>query len=233
MPQAMRTIEDVPAEVADLAEVASRLVEANPGNRQAFAELASVLTAALGTGAAVAGAAAAATSLPIVIATAARVAAQLVERRQHTGALPRREQELWKQAGASFDAGATDAVAARAAAAFSDLVARSIAGDTAVAELLSVDRSRISQRLRDRSLYAFAQPESRCFPRWQFTDGHTLPGLREALSALDAELHPLVVDHWFSTPSVDLELENGPVSPVTWLATGGNPKRVVELASDL
>jgi hypothetical protein len=242
MSQHVRSVENLPNEVADLAEIASQLVKVDPDTRRAFAELSTVLAAGLaGAGVVAAGAslgapvvgAAAFSSLPFVVATAARLIAERIERSQRSMALPREERELWEDAGASFDSRTTDLDVVHAAAAFSDLLVRSVDGDAEVASRLGVDRSRISQRIRDKSLYAFTHNDSRFFPMWQFIEGRTLPGLREILAVLDEGLHPLVVDHWFTTPSLDLEIGQAPVSPVTWLSTGGHADVVVELASDL
>jgi hypothetical protein len=62
-----------------------------------------------------------------------------------------------------------------------------------------------------------------------------LPGLEEVVPVLPEDLHPVGVDHWFTTPSLDLvpgELEHG-LSPREWLLSGHSPKAVVELAADL
>ena len=147
--------------------------------------------------------------------------------------LQRAEQAIWEDAGASFAVEAVGQSDVSAAAAFDDLLRRSVEGNSAVASLLGVDRLRVSQWIRDRSLYAFSRADTRYFPRWQFADGGTLPGLREVVGALDAGLHPLVVDHWFTTPSVDLEIGEAAVSPVTWLGTNGDPRLLDELAVDL
>lgn len=242
MSQRVRSIEDFPEEAVELAEVASLLIVGHPENRRAFAELAAVFAA----GAARFGAGnrpevasttrsgafdAFGTSLPVVIATFAMSLSESAARIPMT--LPSAERELWEDAGASFEQRGIQHDAVNAAAAFAELVMRSIEGDLAVATLLRVDRSRISQRVRDRSLYAFSHGDSRYFPRWQFTGDTTLAGLREVTSALDDGLHPLVADHWFNTPSVDLEIGEATVSPLTWLATGGNPQVVAELAADL
>lgn len=167
-------------------------------------------------------------------ATAAlRATAAAVGSRTAPLALPAAERKLWQELGASFDADSVVEAEATAAAAFADLVERSVVGDAAVAELLGVDRTRISQRLASRSLYAFTGPGDRCFPRWQFAGRRTVPGLRTVLEALDAGLHPLTVDHWFRTPSVDLEVAGESVSPAAWLATSGRPAVLAELAADL
>jgi hypothetical protein len=235
MAQRMRTVENLPEEAAELAEVASRLIEANPQSRAAFAELAALLGVGLVGVAGVAGAAPSAvtlSSLPFVVTLVAKVVRERTESRT-TMTLPNLERQLWEDAGASFKPGAIEEDAFNAAAAFSDLLLRSLEGDISVARRLGVDRSRISQRVRDKSLYAFSHADTRFFPKWQFVDSSTLTGLRDVLVALDETLHPLVVDHWFTTPSVDLEVGDTIVSPVLWLETGGSAHVVAELAADL
>lgn len=149
--------------------------------------------------------------------------------------LPPGERSAWEQVGARFDD--WEAVArtrARTAEAFSELVRTSVEGDPEVAELLGVDRSRISQRVAQRSLYSFIGPSGRrLYPSWQFLDGEVLHGLKSVLESLPGGLHPLVVDRWATAPDPDLELDGVPMSPVDWLATGGDADRVVALAQEL
>ncbi len=148
--------------------------------------------------------------------------------------LPTAERRSWERAGAQFDSNAIAVVEAASAAAFAGLVERSLVGDAAAAERLGVDRSRISQRVGERSLYVFSGPgEERCFPLWQFVGAKTVPGLKVVLPLVETELHPLTVDHWFTTRNVDLEVDGEPVAPITWLTTGGSPRVVAELARDL
>lgn len=157
--------------------------------------------------------------------------AEDLEEQHKLADLPGAEQRLWGAVGAKFsDAGAVARGRVRSAEAFASLVERSICGDAALAEYLGVDRSRVSQRLADHSLYAFeAGPEERCFPEWQFASKKPLRGLKTVLSSLDSNLHPLVVDHWFTTPSTELLVEDETLSPAEWLRTGGDPKALVGL----
>lgn len=161
-------------------------------------------------------------------------AAEEIHRREEPARLPEAEQAIWERVGARFDDKTASArMHARRAVASVDLMQRSVAGDAAVAEILGVDRSRISQRVADRSLYAFHGAQTRCFPRWQFLETTTLPKLRTVLEALDPHVHPLTVDHWFTTPNVDLDIDGEPATPVEWLATGGDASVAAELAADL
>ncbi|HEX7165526.1 MAG TPA: hypothetical protein VF230_00965 [Acidimicrobiales bacterium] len=149
--------------------------------------------------------------------------------------MPDEERAMWERAGADFSNGeqALARSAAATASAFADLLERSVAGDEAAAKLLDVDRSRISQRLAERSLYAVNYGDERYFPRWQFARDKVLRGLKTVLTALDPKLHPLTVDHFFTTPSLELLGSDEPLSPAAWLATGGDIGAVAELAADL
>jgi len=139
------------------------------------------------------------------------------------------EEEAREAVGARFDPEAVDKARSRRIAAHAELIANSIQGDAAVADFLGVDHTRISQRLRERSLYYFQSGDVRLYPRWQFTGHKTLRGLKTVLGALDPALHPLVVDHWFPTPDLDLEVNEEAMSPLEWLETGGDPERLVSL----
>lgn len=168
------------------------------------------------------------------VAVLLETAADVAERREDTEALPETEQRLWEASGARFDDTASVPRAkARMATAFADLAGRSIHGDAALAKILGVDRSRISQRVSERSLYAFSTTDDRYFPRWQIHGRRTLPHLKVVLETLDAHLHPLSVDHWFTSPNVDLVVGDDLATPVEWLTTGGDPAVVAELAADV
>ena len=159
--------------------------------------------------------------------------ADAAEHHRTRNELPAAEQDLWTSTGAHFDNKAVPRNDEQLVAAFAELVATSVIGDTAMAKTLGVDRSRVSQRLADRSLYAFPAGEERCFPRWQLVKGKTVPGLKTVLVSIDPGLHPLSVQHWFTTPNVDLEIDDHAVSPAAWLATGGAAGVAAELAQDL
>ena len=114
-----------------------------------------------------------------------------------------------------------------------ELVDESVAGDSAAAELLGVDRTRVSQRVTERSIYSFVVGDTRHFPTWQFDANRTIAGLKAVLGTLDGSLHPVVVSRWFTSPSLELVVDDQPVSPRDWLATGGPPDVVAALAAYL
>ena len=106
---------------------------------------------------------------------------------------------------------------------------RSLTIDQA-ADLLGIHRSRVSHRVRDGRLYAFRLGSQRRLPRWQLTAaGQPLPGLETVLPALPGDLHPTAVEGFFTTPDPDLD----GVTPAQWLASGGDPQRVVDEASGI
>jgi hypothetical protein len=69
----------------------------------------------------------------------------------------------------------------------------------------------------------------------QFTaEGTPVPGLAAVLRALPKDAHSLTVLGFLTSVQPDLELEPGrPVTPLTWLSSGGNPDPVSALAADL
>ena len=158
-----------------------------------------------------------------------RIATQLVDS-WSSAVLPGEEKEAWEEVGADFDPEALAEATAASAIAHAELVAQSIPGDGALAEYLGVDRSRISQRLGEGTLYSFEGEDERLYPTWQFNRTRkSIRGLKAVLAALDPTLHPLVVDHWFHTPNVDLEVNEEPMSPLEWLRTGGDPEAAAAL----
>ena len=160
------------------------------------------------------------------------VEAVLGQLREHheVAPLPLAERAIWESVGANFeDSGAGLLTAARSALAFADLCRASLTVEGA-AQILGVDRSRISQRIADRSIYCFVDPGGqRLFPVWQFHESRIPQGLQSVFRALDGSLHPLVVNHWFQTPSVDLLVDGSEVSPLMWLTTGGDPGAAIDL----
>lgn len=160
-------------------------------------------------------------------------AAEVLAEERVPAVMPTSERQSWEALGARFDDDSIDRAALRSRSAMAELLADSVAGDAAVADLLGVDRSRVSQRLSERSLYVIDIGGQRYFPRWQFEGDSAVPHLKAVLRALASDLHPLTVTHWFLTPSEELEVDAAATSPREWLVTGGPAAPVVELASQL
>jgi hypothetical protein len=102
-----------------------------------------------------------------------------------------------------------------------------------VAKNLRVTRARVRQRAIERTLFAIREDDEWRFPRAQFMDGMPLRGLSGVVSALAADLHPVAAWRFLTEPSPDLELMGDPVSPMTWLRSGGSPEPVVAIAHEL
>lgn len=103
------------------------------------------------------------------------------------------------------------------------------------ARLLDVNESRVRQRLGARTLYGVKDGGGWRLPRFQFVGRRTVPSLEVILPEVPAELHPVALRRWLTSPCPDLTLGEGdaPVSPLDWLASGGDPAPVVELARAL
>jgi hypothetical protein len=101
------------------------------------------------------------------------------------------------------------------------------------ATLLLVDGSRVRHRVRDRALYGFKIGGGLRLPSWQFHRNDSIPGLRAVLAALPADLHPLEVAGFMTTPDPDLSVADEPLSPRDWLIGGGDVGPVVELVEHL
>ena len=113
--------------------------------------------------------------------------------------------------------------------------ARLVAGARSAVETasrLGVAASRVGQRVTERSLYAIDGPDGPVFPAFQFGPSGTLPGLGRVLAAIDSSVHPITVERFFLTPTVDLESDvaGGPLSPRDWLLTALPVDDVVLLA---
>jgi hypothetical protein len=124
-------------------------------------------------------------------------------------------------------------VVVRSAAGFAVmLVQAKTAGE--VAHDLGVTSARIRQRASERTLYGIRDGDEWRFPGWQFDDsGRPIRGLAAVFPVMSGDLHPIAVFRFLSEPSTDLEIDDEPVSPLTWLATGGNPESVAAIAATL
>lgn len=115
------------------------------------------------------------------------------------------------------------------AAAHAELVAKSLSvGD--VAKRLSVDTSRVRQRIYARSLYAFKHHGAWLVPAFQMRGRKLISGLDSVVASLPASLHPVAVSRWFTSANADLVLAGEVVSPLRWLQSGAPPEPVATLA---
>lgn len=150
--------------------------------------------------------------------------------------LPPHEVELLQRGGLDLDADVSPDPLAKTVATFAALIRDSYTAGEA-AEMLGVNRSRIRQRILDRSLYGFKIDNEWRIPAFQFDEsGNALPGLSVLVRELDPSLHPVAVLRWFTSPDPELvaeELSEEPLSPQQWLMAGRSPEVVVQIAADL
>lgn len=115
----------------------------------------------------------------------------------------------------------------RGATQFAILIADSV-DTTEAAEILGVSTSRVRQRIRSGTLWAFTNG-SRPWrvPRMQFADGGGMAqGLDRALSTLGANsMHPVAVAGFLRSPQADL----GGASVLEWLSAGNDIADVLRL----
>jgi hypothetical protein len=101
------------------------------------------------------------------------------------------------------------------------------------AKRLGVDASRVRQMLLDRSLLGFKNGNEWRVLDLQFAGDHLVPNIGAVSRALPAELPVVAIANWLTTPEADLERNGEPVSPIVWLAEGGDARPVAALAADL
>jgi hypothetical protein len=104
-----------------------------------------------------------------------------------------------------------------------------------VARLLDVDPSRIRQRIRARSLYAFDANGEHRIPLVQFEDGTEVPGLPQIVPALPDDVTPVEFVRWFTNPTTelgDVDAKHRP-SPREWLLATGDVALVLRLVAAL
>lgn len=103
-----------------------------------------------------------------------------------------------------------------------------------VAARLGIDGSRVRHRLAERKLLGVRRSDGWRLPTWQFgPDGLPVPGLERVLRAFAAGTPPVVTARFFLTPQPELTHGRVAVSPLDWLAAGGDPARVAALAAGL
>lgn len=124
-----------------------------------------------------------------------------------------------------------------AAAEFARLRTESYTAEEA-ANVLGVTVGRIRQRLTSSppTLFGIKVGGDWRVPRFQFENEQLIVGIEFVVGRLRAELNPVAVWRWFTTPNPDLPAdEDGArlLTPLEWLRVGGAPEIVAALAGDL
>lgn len=118
--------------------------------------------------------------------------------------------------------------AEQAAADFQQLAGSTLSIEQA-ANVLEVDRSRISHRLSVGALSVVRIGSRRRIPAWQFHGHAELPHLAQVVAAIPPDTHPLDVAALMTTSQDELAGR----TPVQHLVGGGDPAPVTELLAGL
>jgi hypothetical protein len=98
-----------------------------------------------------------------------------------------------------------------------------------VAEFLGVQKSTVSHRRSDGTLYAFFVGRNPRYPEWQFYGQRPIPHLAEVIAAIPKDTHPTTVNGIMTSPQADLPIDGEPTAPWQWLVEGGAVAPVVDL----
>lgn len=116
-------------------------------------------------------------------------------------------------------------------------ISRALTAEQVGKRLGGLSASRVRHRQNDNLLYAFLAGKSRRYPLWQFIDDQVVPGLTEVIPHFIDGWQPATVEGFMTTPQADLHSgladpaseDEGRMTPVEWLAGGGDPAAVVEI----
>lgn len=109
-------------------------------------------------------------------------------------------------------------------------IARALTAEQAGEHLGGISASRVRHRLNDGLLYAFLAGKSRRYPLWQFVGDDAIPGLKEVTPYFLEGWQPASIEGFMTTPKEELTSgDDAPMSPVEWLAGGGDPAAVVAI----
>lgn len=103
----------------------------------------------------------------------------------------------------------------------------------AMADVLGRSESRIRGAIADGSLLGVRIGRAWRLPAWQVTDGRPLPHLRKIIAAVPAGVSPATIGRVMTTPTDELFLDGGAVSPRQWLLAGGDPAPVTAIMAAL
>jgi large subunit ribosomal protein L17 len=112
-----------------------------------------------------------------------------------------------------------------------DLESEAFAVDEA-SEMLHLPEHELATRIERHMLATIRTEDGVRLPRWQFEGRDTIPGLEE-VAPTAADLHPVTVAGFMSSPNVDLEVAGQLVTPRQWLLLERDPAVVASLLSSL
>lgn len=102
------------------------------------------------------------------------------------------------------------------------------------AHLLGRSVTAVRRLINRKMIYAVPRDGDWIVPDFQFDDGRLISGIDVVMPHIPNDAHIVEVYTWFTSPSPDLEGEDGrPLSPRDWLRAGGPTDPIVAQAVDL
>jgi hypothetical protein len=102
------------------------------------------------------------------------------------------------------------------------------------ADRLGITPGRVRQRITGGTLLGMRTSGTEwALPAWQFVVADGVPGLAAIVGRVPKTIHPAVLEGFMTRSDPDLVVDGRSLSPVVWLATGGDPEVVAELLEGL
>ena len=108
-------------------------------------------------------------------------------------------------------------------------------GEAEVARNLNCSIGSIERSIANRRLFAIWHQSQWRVPKFQFTQGRQelIPGIQEVNMRVPADWHPIGIENWYSQTNSDLEMGEESLSPLEWLRSRREPKRLHRMAEVL
>lgn len=146
------------------------------------------------------------------------------------------EQTVLRHGGVNLDRSTTRDLLAETAIKYAALIESGLSTKD-VATRLNIPESQVRQMISRRTLYSILLNNRRYIPLFQFEEsGPLVPNIFKVNSALANNLHPVEVYQWYTEPDQELFLGDdidAIMSPLAWLRSGGDTKKLVTLLQRL
>ncbi|MDB4224596.1 hypothetical protein N9850_12560 [Granulosicoccus sp.] len=142
------------------------------------------------------------------------------------------EQAVLRHGGVNLDHSTTRDLVAETAVKYAALIESGLSTKD-VATQLAIPESQVRQMISRKTLYSILLNNRRYIPFFQFENTRTLvPNISKVNVALPSDLHPVEVYQWYTEADLELFLADDIDtirSPLAWLRSGGDTKKLVTL----
>lgn len=146
------------------------------------------------------------------------------------------EQAVLREGGVNLDAMPGRDPLAETAVQYAAIIESSLTTKEAAGRM-HIPESQVRQMIARRTLYSILLNNRRYIPIFQFEkDGPLVANIMKVCATLSPDLHPVEVYDWFTQPDPDLFVGgdvDATISPLSWLRSGGDVKKLVMLARRL